>query len=170
MPAGRMHGVVFATVNLPGSANARDAFPGRTGAHVEASVRRTDAAITWLHETFADARATGAASVVIGFHANPGLESPVENEYRQAYEPFLTALEEEVEQFGQPVLVAHGDDHEFIVDHPLVRRTTGRRLDNLTRLQVPGSPDIGWVPVVATTGPRTTFAFESRVVPKWKYW
>ncbi len=163
-------GLVFATVHLPGSWNAREAFPGRTTAHDEASKRRTDAAVAWLRDTFADARVRSASAVVIGFHANPGFDAPVTDDYRQAYEPFLAALEEEVEQFSKPVLVAHGDGHEFTVDHPLVRRTTGGRLDNLTRLQVPGSPDIGWVRVVATPGPLTTFAFENRVVPVWKYW
>ena len=163
-------GVVFATVHLVGSRNAREPFPGRTAAHDEAAARRTDAATAWLRDTFADARATGATAVVIGFHANPGFAAPAADQHRQAYEPFLTALEEEVEQFGRPVLVAQGDNHEFLVDHPLVRRTTGRRLDNFTRLQVPGSPDIGWVRVVVTPGATTTFAFEKRVVPAWTYW
>jgi Calcineurin-like phosphoesterase len=166
----RHDAVLFATVNLPGSANARQAFPGRTAANDEAATRRMDAAVAWLHDTFAEARATDASAVVIGFHANPSFEAPVDDGYRQNYEPFLTALEEEVEQFGKPVLVAQGDDHHFIVDHPLVRRTTGRPLENLTRLQVPGSPDVGWVKVVASTGPHATFTFENRVVPRWKHW
>jgi hypothetical protein len=164
------NGLVFATVNLPGSWNARARFPGRTAAHDEATTRRTAAAVAWLRDTFTDARAQHASAVVIGFHANPSFEAPVGDNYRQSYEPFLTALEEEVEQFDRPVLVAQGDDHEFLVDHPLMRRTTGRRLENLTRLQVPGSPAIGWVRVVATIGPGTTFSFENRVVPVWKYW
>jgi hypothetical protein len=163
-------GLVFVTVNLPGSANAREKFPGRTVAHDEAATRRTDAAAAWLRDSFAEARVSSATAVVLGFHANPSLEAEANDEYRQSYEPFLTALEEEVEQFGKPVLVVQGDDHEFIVDHPLVRRTTGRRLDNLIRLQVPGSPDVGWVKVVVTRGVQTTFAFENRVVPRWKHW
>ena len=164
------HGLVFATVHLPGSANAREPFPGRTTAHDEAAKRRTDAAVAWLRQAFDEARASDATAVVLGFHANPGFEAEIDEEYRQRYEPFLTALEEEVEQFGKPVLVAQGDHHEFIVDRPLVRRTTGRRLDNFTRLQVPGSPDIGWVKVVVTSGPQTSFAFENRVIPRWKLW
>jgi hypothetical protein len=43
-------------------------------------------------------------------------------------------------------------------------------LDNMTRLQVPGSPDVGWVRVVVKPGPDTTFALENRVVPFWKVW
>jgi hypothetical protein len=61
------------------------------------------------------------------------------------------------------VLVAHGDDHEFTVDRPL-------ELANLTRLEVPGSPDVGWVRVTVTSSARNPFAFENHVIPHWKYW
>lgn len=81
----------------------------RSGVRDEAAKRRTEAAVAWLRDTFADARTRDASAVVIGFHANPRFDSPVADEYRQTYEPFLTALEEEVEQFAKPVLVAHGD-------------------------------------------------------------
>ena len=107
---------------------------------------------------------------MIAFHANPAFGQPADNRYRRTYEPFIEALEEEVEKFEKPVLAAHGDDHVFTVDHPLVRRTTGQRLDNLTRLQVPGSPEVGWVRVVVTPGPEVSFAFEKHVIPRWKYW
>jgi hypothetical protein len=163
-------GLVFATVHLVGSGNARQPFPGRTRQDDEAVVRRTAAATAWLRDTFADATASGAAAVVIGFHANPSFERGVDDPERQNYEPFLNALEEETERFGKPVLVAQGDDHIYIVDQPLVRRTTGRTLENLTRLQVPGSPEVGWVRVVVTPGARPSFTFEPRVVPRWKYW
>ena len=107
--------------------------------------------------------------MVIGFHGNPNFEDPPDNP-RQAFEPFLTALEEEVERFARPVLAVHGDRHDYTVDHPLVRRTTGQRLARFTRLQVPGSPAVGWVRVVVTPGADSPFAFEERVVPRWKYW
>jgi hypothetical protein len=64
----------------------------------------------------------------------------------------------------------HGDYHEYQVDQPLVRRTTGRRLTNFTRLQVPGSPRVGRVRVVVTPGSPTSFSFESRVVSRWRFW
>jgi hypothetical protein len=68
------------------------------------------------------------------------------------------------------VLLAHGDGHIYTVDHPLIRRTTGRLLENLTRLQVPGSPQVGWVKVIVSPGADNPFAFEDHVVPRWKYW
>jgi hypothetical protein len=111
-----------------------------------------------------------ASAVVISFHANAELEAPADAEYRQAFEPFLNTIEEESERFAKPVLLAHGDGHEYTVDRPLVRRTTGRPLENVTRLQVPGSPAVGWVRVVVAPGADNPFSFEAHVVPRWKYW
>jgi hypothetical protein len=163
-------GLVFATVHLIGSGNGTQMFPGREAKDDEAVVKRTSAATAWLRETFGEAKSLGASAVILGFHANPSFERSPGDSERERYEPFLSALEEEVEAFGKPVLVAQGDDHIYLVDHPLVRRTTGRRLGNLTRLQVPGSPLVGWVRVVVTPGAAPSFTFEERVVPRWKYW
>lgn len=166
----RHEGMVFATVHLPGSRNALEPFPGRTPDDDAAAVRRTEGAAAWTQEAFGEAAATGASAVVLAFHASPGFGSPEDDPYRRAYEPFLEVLEEEVERFGGPVLLIHGDDHVYTVDRPLVRRTTGEVLPNLTRLQVPGSPQVGWVRVVVTPGAEAPFAFEDHVVPRWKYW
>jgi hypothetical protein len=163
-------GMVFASVHLVGSRNGGASFPGRTAADDAAAKRRTEAATAWLQETFARAESENATAVVVAFHANPGWEEPPDDPYRASYEPFLTALEEEAERFARPVLVVQGDDHVYLVDHPLARRTTGKRLENVTRLQVPGSPDVGWVRVVVTPGTVPSFAFEKHVVPRWKYW
>ncbi|HYU26619.1 MAG TPA: hypothetical protein VEO74_15515 [Thermoanaerobaculia bacterium] len=60
------------------------------------------------------------------------------------------------------MLLAHGDGHEYIVDHPL-------RLKNVTRMQVPGSPRVGWVRVFVT--PDGRFTFSQTVLPFWwKVW
>jgi hypothetical protein len=163
-------GLVFATVHLVGSENANEVFPGRTPKNDEEVVRRTAAATEWLRETFAAARASKARAIVLGFHANPALERPADHSYRQHFEPFLSALEEEAEAFARPVLVVQGDDHEYTVDHPLIRRTTGRTIENLTRLQVPGSPAVGWVRVVVSGDTVPAFSSDARVVPGWKYW
>jgi hypothetical protein len=163
-------GVAFATVHLVGSRNGLEPFPGRTDADDAESERRTDAAALWLRETFAQARETGARAVFLAFHTDPHLDEPVDDPERQALEPFLGALEEESESFSGPVVFAHGGSHEYIVDRPLVRRTTGRRLENVTRLEVPGSPRVGWVRVLVTPGAPEPFAFELHVIPRWKIW
>jgi len=163
-------GVVFATVDLPGSVNALCGFPGRRPADDAAARRRTAAAAAWMSETFADAAAQDASAVVVAFHANPYFEEAPDHRDRAPYDPFILALEEGTAAFGRPVLAIHGDFHEYMVDHPLVRRTTGGRLANFTRLQVPGSPRVGWVRVVVRPGRVPLFDFEERVVPPWKYW
>jgi len=163
-------GIVFATVDIVGSKNGMQPFPARTATDDAAAKRRTEAAAEWVRETLATAKNANASAVVIAFHGNPRFEDPVTNEYRRAYEPFIATLEEEVEQFQRPVLLVHGDGHEYIVDHPLARRPTDRRLVNLTRVQVPGSPRVGWVRVVVRPGAANPFAFEEHVVPRWKYW
>lgn len=163
-------GLVFATVHLVGSWNALRPFPERTADDDAAARRRTAAASVWVRETFAEARAANASAVVLAFHADPGFKEPPSDSYRQYYEPFLITLEEEAARFQRPVLVIHGDNHEYTVDRPLVRRMTGRHLENLTRLEVPGSPQVGWVRVVVTPGAENPFSFEEHVVPSWKYW
>lgn len=166
----RDRGIIFATVHLVGSWNGRAEFPDRTAANDAESLHRTEAAAAWVTETFAEATTSGANAVVLFFHANPAFGRPPDHGYRQVYEPFLTVLERESERFAGPVLVAHGDNHDYLLDHPLVQRTTGQTLGNVTRLQVPGSPSVGWVRVLVTPGPDTRFMFEPRVVPSWKYW
>jgi hypothetical protein len=152
--------VVFATAHLIGSWNGMKPFPARAAVDDAAARRRTESAAAWMRETFSAAKASNASAVVIALHGNPFDEEP---KYREPFQPFLITLQEEVEQFRRPVLVAHGDDHEFTVDRPL-------ELANLTRLEVPGSPDVGWVRVTVTPSARNSFAFEKHVIPRWKYW
>lgn len=163
-------GVLFATIHLVGSANGRQPFPGRTFADDAEADRREAAGVAWLQAAFDAAEEDGAAALVLAFHAAPPFEEPVGHPWRRGYEPFLAALEERAARFGRPVLLAHGDDHQFRVDRPLVHRGTGRRLDNVTRLEVPGSPDVGWVRVLVHAGSEPRFSFQEKLVPRWKYW
>jgi hypothetical protein len=156
-------GVVFATVDLVGSLNARKPYPGRTTAEDEASIARTEGDTAWMRAAFDHARAIDAKSVVIAFHANPEFEGGPEDRYRRSWEPFLMTLEEEAARFDRPVLVVHGDGHDYKVDHPT-------RARSLTRMQVPGSPRVGWVRVVVDPTARDPFSFDEHVVPRWKYW
>ena len=161
-------GIVFATIHLIGSRNGLEPFPGRAEADDRDARRRTEAAVAWLRETFEEARATSARAVFLAQHAD-FLSEELTDEYRQGFEPFIRALEEEVAAFDGTVVLAHGDGHEFVVDAPLTDRSSGRVLGNFTRLQVMGSPDVGWVRVVVDTA-ATTFTFAPRRIPGWKIW
>jgi hypothetical protein len=161
-------GVVFATLHLIGSRNGSRSFPKRVAADDEQVQRRTAAATAWLHESFAEAIAAQAPAIVVAFHGTLAFGQPPDA--RRVYEPFVTALEEEVERFGKPVLAVHGDAHTLTVDHPLVRQPAGRWLANFTRLEVPGSPNVGWVRVIVTPGAAQPFAFQPLIVSGWRFW
>lgn len=151
--------IVFASVDLIGSKNGFEKFPKWTPEDDAAARRRTEAAAVWTREAFAEAARTNAPAVVLAFQANLGDEP----DYRKAFEPFVSTVEQEAARFGRPVLLVHGDGHVYVVDHPLRGR-------NITRMQVPGSPLVGWVRVFVRDDPREPFAFEEHVVPRWKYW
>ena len=154
----RHENIVFATVHLTGSANSMKPFPSRSAADDTAAKHRTEADVVWMRAAFAEAKRTNARALVIAFHG-----APFEDD-RDPFEPFLSALEDEVRHFNRPVLAVHGDDHEYTVDHPL------RDAPNFTRLEVPGSPDVGFVRVFVKPDPAAPFAFEKHVVPRFKFW
>ena len=157
----RHENILFATVHITGSTNSMKSFPKRTPLDDAAVLQRTEAAAAWTRETFAEAARTNARAVVFAMHGVPPFEL-IDPSYHRAFEPFISTLETEARKFKRPILVIHGDDHEYTVDHPQ------RDAPNLTRLEVPGSPDVGWVRVFVK--PDTTFAFEEHVVPRFKYW
>ncbi len=161
-------GIVFATIHLVGSRNGSEPFPGRTEANDREVTRRTGAAVAWLQETFEQARSTSAKAVVLYQHAD-FLHDDLTDEYRRGFEPFIRTLEQEVAGFEGSVVLAHGDSHEFVVDAPLTDRRSARVLENFTRLQVMGSPDVGWVRVVVDTA-ATTFTYAPRRISGWKLW
>ena len=68
--------MVFATVHLVGSRNARGPFPARTEADDIEAQRRTEAAAAWVEEAFAEAAALSANAIVLFLHANPGFAQP----------------------------------------------------------------------------------------------
>ena len=161
-------GLVFATIHVVGSGNFTQRFPARTAGDDQESLRRLEAAIAWLHEAFARATSQSATAVVVFFHADPGFDwSPAD---QVPFKPLLDALEDEAVAFANPVLLIHGDSHNFTTDHPLKARATNQAITNVTRLEVPGSPLVGWVRVVVTPGTTPSFAFEQRLVPRWKFW
>jgi hypothetical protein len=163
------HGAVsFVTIHVVGSRNGRRPFRGRTSRHDEEVERRTQAAVDWLHDSFRAAAAADAAAVVVAMHANP---SYAPNEVEHApYAPIHDALVELARRFSRPILVIHGDEHQYTVDRPFRDPATGEPIRNLYRLETFGSPDIGWVDVVVDTTREDPFRFEPNVTPRWMWW
>jgi hypothetical protein len=161
-------GVVFLTIHVVNGANGGRPFEGRTARHDEEVARRTRAAVAWLRAGFAAADAADAAAVVVAMHASV-LHEPDQPEHA-AYAPIHDELVELATEFGKPVLVVHGDDHQYIVDRPFRDPATGAPVSNLQRLETFGSPDIGWVDVVVDTPLAEPFRFEPNVTPRWMWW
>ena len=142
-------GFVFATIHVVGSNNGKAPFLSRTSAHDHEVERRTQAAMHWLDEAFLVAAQESARGVVLAMHANIGLER--DGSRGDGFDPILERLEENLSRYTRPVLIIHGDSHTHRVDHPF-RDRFGNSVENLTRLEAFGSPDIGWVRVVIDDG------------------
>ena len=156
----RRGGFLFATMHMVGSYNGGTRFKGRSAADDSAVVRRTAAAIAWMDSAFAIANRDSLSGVVIAIHADPHFS----RSQRNPYEAFLTRLAEHTASFPGQVLFIHGDSHEYRVDHPLMRPGTAEPLDNFTRLETYGSPDIGWVRVVVDSVAGRFVEFEPRLM------
>ena len=149
-----MPGMLFVSINLPGSNNGLDAE-----GLGEADRRGRDAwNERWLRETFAIAARQRLRAVAIAAHADPLFEhgwDPGQLRVRDdGYRPFRSLLKSLVEGFDGETLFLHGDSHRFRVDAPLPR---------LTRIECFGSPFASWwVRVDASPGSSPAFRVTAR--------
>ena len=126
---------MFATLNVPG--------PGNNSAMPQESKPRTAALLDWLVEAFGIARERKSPAVVIALQANIFTGNA-------GYSAILEALAREALRYDGQVLVVHGDTHLYNYDQPLVDRRSGQKVANVTRLEVFGSPFVGWTHVTVT--------------------
>ena len=63
--------------------------------------------------------------------------------------------------FGKPVLFVHGDSHVFRVDKPLFNTQNSRTLENFTRVEVFGSPDVHWVRIVVEPDNPNLYSYQA---------
>jgi hypothetical protein len=151
---------LFVTIHMVGSENATRRFRGRGPADDSAVVRRTAAALDWLDAAFSIATTDSLSGVVIAIHANPRFDNPPRNPYAS----FVGRLRDHTSVFKGQVLFIHGGTHQHTVDHPMKRADTGAVLDNFTRLETFGSPDIGWVRVVVDSVAGRVVEIEPRLM------
>jgi hypothetical protein len=142
-------GVVFATVNVPGSNDDLDPWgtplPADAASYPSQSQERQarhQATLAWLTYTFAAAKVTHAKGVVLMMQADLWDTTGGLNGYDELVQQIGTFSQ----HFTRPVLLLEGDSHFFRVDHPF---TTTDPLfgvhaatpvaPNVTRLVVEGS-------------------------------
>ena len=173
-------GIVFATLNMPGSNNNkilddRDCakFSARTPEQCDASnaeyLDRDAANVSWMQEAFKAAKARKARGLVLVIQADPGFDLPETEDKDESQAPrfsgyrnFIDSVVLETEQFPGQVLLVHGDTHFFKMDKPLYSPT--KLLANLTRLQTFGSPLIHWVRVTVEPKNANVFTIQPVIV------
>jgi len=175
-----IHGdVLFVTLHMVGSNNNF----GRTREMDAEYNERNGANLAWMKQAFELAKRNGNKAITILAQANPGfqnswsesrfrryfLNSPItrpEKRPKTGYDDFLSALEAETLAFNGPVVMVHGDSHIFRIDQPLVNSTTGRVIENFTRLETFGTPDVHWVRVIVDLNDPNVFTFKPEIVKK----
>jgi hypothetical protein len=144
--------VLFVVIHVCGSSNNK-----RTGdpTSMKEFTDRNKANLAFLEESFQKAGEKQFAGVVIVMHANPDFE----NHKWEGFQETLALIQNFVGQYPNPVVCIHGDSHHHRIDQPL-RSTDGELLDNFTRMEVFGSPNV--IGVAATVDPNDpkVFRFE----------
>ncbi len=154
--------VLFVGLNIPGSNNNFGRAPEADREYVE----RNAANLAWLKDSFDQAKRNRQAAIVLTIQANPNFDRPANHPERTGYNDFLAALETETLAFQRPVVLVHGDSHYFRIDKPLIRSQGGRRVENFTRVETFGSPDVHWIRGIVDPKDSDFFQFEQEIVPE----
>ena len=149
--------LLLLTINVPGSHNNIGSARKPSAEYLARNV----AVLDWLSSGFRQAIREKLAGIVIFMHADPSLEKAVRGGSGTGYADLLKRLIEETRAFPGQVLLVHGDTHYQRVDKPLGDPATGKTLENFTRLEVYGSPFMGWVEVIADTEKPGLFRFKT---------
>jgi hypothetical protein len=157
--------VLFASVHVVGSNNNLDPWSGIDPAdsfqtpradRLAEFQRREQAALAWLDEIFG-AESAGTRGILIMIQANPNFQLPSTDQQRQGFNQFLTRLSQRAQQYGRPVLLAHGDNHVFFQDKPLPNL-------RFSRMQTFGEQQVHWVKIHVDPRSSGVFAIEPKVV------
>ncbi|MFC6617309.1 hypothetical protein [Deinococcus radiophilus] len=142
-------GVTFATLHVVGSNNGLERNAQMAGEYFT----RNAANLAWLKGTFAQARESGSAGVVLVMQADmfeqPGLSG---------FADMLSALKAEAAAFAGPVLLVHGDSHVLKFDQPF-NTYDDSSAPNIFRLEVPGDQRMQAVQVTVDAARPEVFSF-----------
>ena len=149
--------VIFVGLNVPGDSNnyGKPEYAERNRAVIE-----------WTRQGFEEARAKDARAIMLILQANPHFEMNPTNRLRVGFKDFLALVEKETLAFKKPVVFVHGDSHYFRIDKPLVGSRSKRRIENFTRVETFGFPDVHWLHVTINPTDPNVFVFRQRIVEK----
>jgi hypothetical protein len=161
-------GVVFTTVSVPGSGTG---FTINHADRASEAIERNRANVAWIKSAFEHATASDAKALVIAMHASIFYDGEGNQDFgRQlrggAEGPYFwvaLAIRDLAAAYGRPVLLIHGDFHEFVVDRPFLvsqGESEPPKFDNITRLQVYGAPELKAVRITVDTDTPWVFGYE----------
>lgn len=155
----------FVALHVLGSDNGFSGFKSRGDADDAEVIRRIGASISWLEDAFAKAKDSEA--LVVAVHGNPfGMSPRRAKKYPVGpYAGFLETLRRGAALFAKPVLLIHGDTHDYKFDQPM-KTPDGETVPNIYRLEGIGSPDIGWVEVSIGAADSEPFSVQPTFITK----
>jgi hypothetical protein len=151
-------GVTFVGVHWVGSNNG----VGRTAEGDAEAEARSAAGLDWVRLGFESARAAGSKGIVVFFQADPNFDL-YRLGVRNAHTELLRTFEREAIQYRRPVLLVHGDTHVFRVDKALIG-SSDTPVQNVTRLENFGSPQVHWSRVTVDPSLPDLFTFSAGIV------
>jgi hypothetical protein len=137
-----MNKVIFVGLNVPGSNNNL----GRNAQMDAEYARRMEANFEWLDQAVKKAEREAVAALVVLIQANPDFEGTWKRPagVPDGFESLRKVLATHALWLKKPMLFVHGDTHSFQLDRPMNDPATGKPISNLMRLEVDGSPRVGW--------------------------
>ena len=137
-------GILFMTAHIVGSNNG---FQTQRPAVVKEYYVRSRANSAWIEDGFRIAAETGASAIVLAIHADvfEGRSQWTDWPENSGFTETMRVFRKLAEAYRKPVLLIHGDSHVFRIDQPFTSANPDRKnqvLDNVTRLEVFGAPDV----------------------------
>ena len=150
---------LFATVHVVGTNN--------NAANAREYEARNRANLFWIRAAFAIAKQRKFNGVMLIMQANPKFDAK-KRAPNDGFTDTVALLEKESIAFPGQVVLVHGDSHYFRIDKPLVpahNNPENARLENFTRVETFGPPDVHWIRATADPRDPMVFQFEQRLVP-----
>jgi hypothetical protein len=149
--------ISFICLNVSGSANnfGKPEFAARNAANLD-----------WLKQSFANARTNHHRALMIITQGNLFPERGGTNKTLPGFRDLVQTLEHETISFPGQVVWVNGDSHYFRIDKPLVGTRSKRRVENFTRVETFGHPDVHWLRVTADEHDPNVFTFRPHIVKK----
>lgn len=146
--------VLFASLHIVGSNNGL--LPQSHKTSESEYFKRNKANVAWLKTIFQRAEDIDAKALVLAFHANM-FAPPLTPDGFHDVRALIGMLGDE---FGKPVLLVHGDHHQFVVDRPYLPKIARKPGAHITRLQTFGWPDAKAIKITIDTARSDMFTYQ----------